>query len=173
MGNMSDLNMNVEEEAKGMHDSTPIPEGEYDVICTEASLDENKASKGSHVSATMQVIEGEHSGRMFWVNYNVQNENSVAERIGRSELAALCQAIGLTKPDDTADLLNKPFKVKLGFEKNKDLDANNKPMPPTKNKVKAYMSSDAPSAPKEEAKPAPKAAPSAAKPLGSKPWQKK
>ena len=176
-GNMEALNLNVEEEAKGMMSFDALPEGDYDVVVTEAAMVNNKSSEGAHIAVTMQVIEGDFTGRLIWANYNVSNPNATAEKIGRSELAALCRAMGVANPQDTSELKDKPFKVKLGFEKNKEKDAKGNPMPPTKNKVKAYMEADGPSGPKEEPKKeeAPREAPKATTATDKKtpPWKRK
>lgn len=176
-GDLGDLGLNVDEEAKGMTDPSTLPEDEYTVVITEATRKDNKHSNGSHVAVTMQVVDGDFSGRMTWVNFNVKNDNTIVERIGRAELSALCKALGIEHPQDTSELKDKPFKVKLGFEKSKEKGPDGNLLPPTKNKAKAYMPADE-VAPKQAAAPA--AAPAATKPAasaskparGKKPWQK-
>ena len=167
MSNLTDLNLNVDEESKGMNDFSRLPDGEYTVVMTKSETKENKSGKGMHLSATLEVIEGEAAGRLIFINFNVQNQNPVAERIGRAELAACCKAVGKTNPADSEELHDIPFKIKLGTDR-KD---------PTQNQIKAYMPAEAAAkpAPAAAAKPAaPKApAPASAKTAGSKPWQRK
>ena len=163
MSSLSELNLNVEEEAKLAGEFAPLPEGEYDVVITSSEMKNNRTGQGCHVAVTMQVVEGDMVGRLVFENYNVSNPNPVAERLGRAELAALCQAMGLSNPKDTDELKDKPFRVKLGIDK-KD---------PTRTRVKTYMTTTGPAAnpaPTPAAKPTPP--PSAATP-GRKPWEKR
>jgi len=168
MGNMDSLNLNVEEESKGMSDYSVLPDGEYQVIITEAEMKANKSGQGAHIGVSMQVIEGECEGRLLWANYNVQNSNPTAEKIGRAELASLCKAIGIINPQDTSELCDKPFIVNLGLDK-KD---------PTKNKIKSYIvleiATSAPVENPEAPKPAPATVP-VTTPAAGKPkvWQRK
>lgn len=166
VSDISNLNLNVEDESKNSGTFEALPDGDYTVVCTDAEMKENKSGSGYHISATFEIIEGDFSERLIWATYNVQNSNDTAERIGRAELANLCKAIGIANPQDTDELLNKPLVVKVGIDKK---DAG-------RNKIKAYKCADAPAtpatapapapAPVATAKPAPKPA------TGKKPWQK-
>ena len=51
--------------------------------------------------------------RSIWSNYNTKNENIRAEEIGRQQLAELCRAIGVTKIDDTDELVGGVCSIKL------------------------------------------------------------
>lgn len=101
----------------------PLPAGKYTVVITDSAMKDNKSGTGEHLALTMQVIEGEHQGRMLWSVLNIRNNSAEAERIGRSELKALCQAVGVMKPDDNTDLHDKPFKVTVKIDP-KDADRN-------------------------------------------------
>lgn len=164
MSNLEQFGLNTEEDVKGAMDFDALPDGDYQVVITEAEMKDNKNTAGSHVGATLLVIDGEFEGRLLWANYNIKNANPTAEKIGRAELAQLCQAIGIGNPKDTDELVNKPFMVKLGVDRKDN----------SRNKIKAYMAlATAPVAPTTPA-PASVAKPSAAKPAtGAKPWQQK
>lgn len=183
MGNLNDLNLDVEGEAQAPREVL-LP-GIYDVIISASDMKDNKSGSGQHINVTFEVIDGDCTGRLVFGNWNIRNANPMAEKIGRSELAACCKALGIMNPEDTTELHDQPLKIKVAIDK-KD---------PTRNEVKAYYAKDyvpnAPAAPAaeeagaEEAateeKPATKAAPKAApaktapKPIagGTKPWQKK
>ena len=87
----------------------PLPEGNYLMIVESSELKPTKAGTGSGINLKLQVIDGENKGRtmFWWLNYN--NPNETAQRIGRSELAALCRAVNILQPKDTMELHNIPF----------------------------------------------------------------
>lgn len=164
-GNIGGLNLNVEEESKGAG-FAPLPPGEYTAMITKSEAKENKSGAGMHISATFQIVEGDYEGRLLFANWNVQNSNPTAEKIGRAELAACCRAVGVMNPQDSTELHDKPILITVGLDK-KD---------PTRNVIKGYDSLNS-QPPGTEAAPAAKAAApvAAAAPAatGKKPWQKK
>jgi len=179
-GNLGALNLDVETEAAEQSDFAPLPDGIYSVVMDDSQLKANKNNAGQHLAFRLQVIDGAHNGRLIWGNINVQNPNATAEKIGRGQLAAICKAVGIMNPQDSAELHDKPFKVKLGLRKD---DA-------TRNEPKAFFpidyksvedagdAADVPQPPAPAPRPAaaPRAAP-AARPAApaagvKKPWQK-
>ena len=162
MSNIASLNLNVEEESQNTQSFSPLPAGEYTCVITASELADNKSGTGSHLNVTLQVIEGEYADRMLWNNFNVQNSNPTAEKIGRAELAALCKAVGVMNPQSSEELHDKPFVARVILDR-KDASRN-----AVKGYAAATTAAPAPAAP-------PKAAPSpAAKPAaGAKPWQRK
>ena len=167
MSNLETLNLNVEEESKEASKFDVLPAGDYNVIVSQAEMKDNKSGNGQYVSVTVEVIDGDLQGRLLWHNFNVQNANPTAEKIGRAELASLCKAIGVANPKDTDDLKDKPFVARVGFDK-KD---------PSRNVVKAFIMHGMGV---ENAAPAVAASATAAKPdtpasnptAGKKPWQR-
>lgn len=160
MSDLKNLNLNVEEESKEANKFETLPPGEYAVIISQSEMKDNKSGNGCHLSITLEVIEGDRQGRLLWHNFNVQNANPTAEKIGRAELAALCKAVGVLNPKDSNDLHDKPLVVKVGMDK-KD---------PTRNDIKSFVCKDAVStfAPV----PPPVAAKASAPVAGKKPWAK-
>lgn len=180
MGNLNDLNLDVENEAQAPREV--LPPGIYDVIISTSELKDNKSGNGQHINVTFEVIDGDAKGRLVFGNWNIRNSNPMAEKIGRSELAACCKALGIMNPEDTTELHDQPLKIKVAIDK-KDASRND---------VKGYYDKDyvpnAPAAAAEEpaaeeeapaAKPATAAKSPAAKvapkPVGggAKPWQKR
>jgi len=165
MSDLTALNIDVEEESKGVRDFTALPAGDYQVVVTQSEMKENKNTQGSHLGATLEVIEGDFKGRLFFANFNVQNANPTAEKIGRAELASLCKAVGVTNPEDSQQLHDIPLLVTVGIDRKE----------PTRNVIKKYAALDG-AATEAAPAPAPKATPPpAAKPApgARKPWQKK
>lgn len=101
-------------------ESTPvgnaIPEKTQAVcLVTEMEDKESSNSPGNWmISATIEVVEGEYKGMKIFTNFNVKNSNPTAERLGKSQLAQLCLAVGCPRPTSNSDLLNKPFRATFG-----------------------------------------------------------
>lgn len=132
----------------------PLPRGDYQAIVIESAIKETKAGDGHYIELTMQIIDGEHSGRRIWDRLNVSNPNKKAEDIAKGMLTSLCSAVKVEKLTDTQQLHDIPFLLSL------DIDRKDE----SRNRVMGYMSAEfaAPAA-------APAAAPKAA---AKKPWEK-
>jgi hypothetical protein len=141
----------------------PIPEGEYVLKALEAEEKATSAGTGSYIKVKFEVVKGEHTGRLMWQNFNINNPSEKAQRIGRQQLVAWATACGKPEADDTDKLLEKPFRAAVSIEKGTGGYADS-------NRIKAFLfqQEDAP-APKAAAKPAakPAAAPAA---KSANPW---
>ena len=97
--------------------------GWYQVEIEEADLKETKKSEESgagnayYVSLKLRVVEGPFKKRVIWDNVNIVNPNETAQRIGRSRMASIGQAIGVPKPSDTSELVGKVMDVKVAVRK--------------------------------------------------------
>jgi hypothetical protein len=145
-----------------------LPRGRYNVIVATSELKETKAGDGQFLEVEYHVIDGEHESRRLWDRFNLVNPNADAERIGRSQLAALCGAVGVVKVGDSAELHDKPLTIEVSVTKRKDTGED-------QNRIVGWMAADgAQTAAKPAAAPksaaAPAAAPAAAK---APPWAKK
>lgn len=98
----------------------PIPAGSYIAIITESESKATKAADGRYLQLTFQVIEGEHKGRLVWARLNLENKNQTAVEIARAELSAICRAVGVMKPNDSAALHNIPLKITVGLKRRDD-----------------------------------------------------
>ena len=128
----------------------PLPAGEYQAIVTDSTMKITKAGTGEYLALSMQIIDGEFSGRKIWENLNIHNPNETAEQIARANLKALGLACGFDSLTDTDVLNDVPFKLVLGIDR-KD---------PARNRVMGYKPMNAASAP---------TAPAAS----AKPWERK
>jgi hypothetical protein len=146
-----DFQYEGEIEEQGSYDRQPLPEGEYHCNVFDSDYKPTKNGNGHYVAVTFEVLDGPHSGRRIFSNYNLDNPNPRAAEIGQQQFARLCLAtLGKPSCGDTDDLLGKQCVVGVGFERDD----------PTRNRVK-YTNPTSTSAPM-------KAAPAADK----KPWQK-
>ena len=95
---------------------TPIPAGIYTTMITDSEVKPTK-SGGEMAVFTLQVVDGEHRGRKVFARINTKNHSAEAERIGQSQLSALCHAVGVLELSDTAQLHGKPVRVKVKIRK--------------------------------------------------------
>ena len=105
----------------------PIPAGEYILQITSADLKETKSGTGLMVNVCFDIIGPEYQGRKIFQNFNIRNDNTVAENIGRQQLKALTVAAGITADlSDTDQLLGATVKAGVIIKPAKDgYDASN------------------------------------------------
>jgi hypothetical protein len=136
---VADLSWFNENEYDMPGEFTPLPQGKY--LCVLMSSEEKdtkakaagKAKKGTMLVLKFQVIEGEYKGRQLFDRLNILNDNADAERISRSALKALCKAVGVPSPNNSADLHNLPLLCQVAVTKRADTGDNT-------NEIRGYFS---------------------------------
>jgi len=98
----------------------PLPAGKYVVAVTGSEMKPTKAGDGSFLELKFEVLEGEHKGRNVWARLNMNNPNAVAVKIARSELSAICHAVGVMAPKDSVELHNIPLMITVKLKKRDD-----------------------------------------------------
>jgi len=152
-------------EVEPANDNSPLPAGEYYVEVESAVLKDTANGQGKGLNTQFNVLgsvaDQSQSGRKLFNWFNLQHSNETAEKIGRSEFAALCLAVGKPTVTDTDELLGVPLIVKVAIDK-KDAE---------RNVIKAYKNSGEAS---EQAAAAPTPPPAQATPAATakKPWEK-
>lgn len=121
-----------------------IPAGNYTAIIAESAMKPTKRGDGEYLQLTLQIIDGEHSGRKLFDRLNLNNPNATAVDIAQRTLSAICHAVGVMQPQDSAELHDIPMQVKVGVEKNATDGTNS-------NVIKGYATAG-------NGKPAPRAA---------------
>jgi hypothetical protein len=101
-------------------DFEPIPAGKYLAVITESEMKANKAGTGHYLQLTFEILDGPCKGRRLWSRLNLANPNSMAVQIARAELSAVCRAVGVLAPNDSADLHNLPLVVHVKCRKRDD-----------------------------------------------------
>ena len=91
----------------------PIPAGSYVAQITESEIKPTKNGTGQMMNLTFEVLDGQYKNRKVFGRINVVNQSAEAERIGQSQLSALCHATGVMQLQDTVQLHNKPIKIKV------------------------------------------------------------
>jgi hypothetical protein len=108
-----------------------IPAGKYPCIITESEMVPTKNGNGEFLKITLQIQGGPHDGRLVWDRLNLKNPNEQAVQIARQSLSAICHAVGVLKPKDSADLHNKTLIVNVKCKKRADTGEDT-------NEVKGY-----------------------------------
>ncbi len=98
----------------------PIPAGKYLAAITESEMKPTKNGSGSYLQMTFTVLEGEYKNRVLWARLNLNNPNATAVKIARSELSALCRAVGVLTPRDSVELHNIPLLITVKLKKRED-----------------------------------------------------
>jgi len=138
----------------------PIPEGWYEAVINKADVKPTKDGTGQYISVRFDVTGPTHQGRVVFSIVNIRNKSAQAQSIGLQQLGSIMRAVGLTRVDDTDQLIGGRLLIKVTIRKQEGYD-------PT-NDVRGYKaiegavmpSAAAPAASKENAKAAP-------------PWSKK
>ena len=95
---------------------TALPEGQYVVIATASEEKVTKAGTGKYLQITFEVLDGAFKGRKLWARLNLWNPNQTAKDIAQRELGAICRAVGVIRPNDSAELHNKPLVITVKVE---------------------------------------------------------
>lgn len=152
MGNLAGFNA---EEVQPQDNFEPLPAGWYQVIITDSEMKPTKDQKGEYLQLEYTVIAGEHEGRKCWDRLNLQNQNQTAVEIAQRSLSSICRAVGVMAPNDSTELHDRPFEVKLSVRPAK---GEYEPS----NDVKGYRTME------EGAAAAPAPAPAAARPAAGR-----
>ena len=97
-----------------------VPAGKYLAIVEASEWKETKNKTGKYLELQFQIIEGDFKGRNVWARLNLDNPNETAVKIARSELSALCRAVGVLTPNDSQDLHNLPVLITVKCVKRPD-----------------------------------------------------
>lgn len=98
----------------------PIPAGRYAAVITDSEFKTTKSGAGRYLQFTLQILDGEHKGRLVWARLNLENPNATTVKIARGELSAICRAVGVMQPRDSIELHNIPLEVTVGLKKRDD-----------------------------------------------------
>jgi hypothetical protein len=122
MANLKGFNANQVDPAT---DFEPIPAGKYVAVITGSEMKPTKNGNGSYLELTFQVIEGEFKNRLLWARLNLDNPNPLTVKIARSELSALCRAVGVMEPKDSCELHNLPLVISVRQKTDADGEVRN------------------------------------------------
>ena len=114
MGNLNGFDATQYAERQGFD---PLPAGEYVCVVSDSELKPTAANTGTRLVLTLEVIDGQYKGRKLWEGFNMKNPNAEAVRISGEQLADLCRAIDVPRPDDSSALHGRPFTAVVKLKK--------------------------------------------------------
>ena len=141
-----------------------IPAGKYPAVITDSEFKETKAGTGTYLQFAFEIIDGDYKGRLLWSRLNLDNPNETAVKIAQQELSAICRAVGVLTPQDSAELHNLPLVVHVRCRKRPDTDD-------LTNEIRGYS----PLIQQQQSLTAPAASPAARQPVGAggpAPWKR-
>jgi hypothetical protein len=119
-----------------------LPDGDYVAEIVEAGVLSPKNGDGYYLALTWKVVEGDYEGRQVWQRITYLHSSDQAQTIGRKTLKDLCTSLGVNEHvEDVEVFLFKPAKIKIGVEKDKAGQYDDK------NKVKRILPLDPPAQP--------------------------
>lgn len=176
---MAQLNFDASQVAPSEGRPNPVPENWYNLIADESEIKPAANNpNNAYLKVRFAVMDGEFAGRKIFKNFNIKNDNPVAQQIGYSELSALAHAVGVLLVQDSQQLHGIPFKghvkVRAGQPKNPQ-DPNGEKYDP-QNEIVTFKNVNDPAAQTSVVSAAPSGftppAPAAAPAAGGVPWAK-
>ena len=116
---MAILNFNANE-VEPSRELDPIPAGKYIAVITDSEMKDTRAGTGRYLQLEFEITDGEFAGRKLWAHLNIENPNTEAVRMARADLSAICRAVNVLTPNDSADLHNLPLVIKVHCRKDKN-----------------------------------------------------
>jgi hypothetical protein len=114
-----------EQELPASQDFSPIPEGWYKAKIVNAEIKATKAGNGQFIAIRYDILSPTHTGRVVFGNINIRNPNTKAEEIGRIALGQLMRSIGLSKLEDTDQLISAEVMIKVSINKSETYGDSN------------------------------------------------
>lgn len=90
-----------------------LPEGEYRCCIVESEKKSTKSGTGELLQVKLQVLDGPHKNRTLFDRFNLWNQSEKARAIAQQQFAAVCKAVNVLTPSDSAQLHLKPLMVRL------------------------------------------------------------
>ena len=98
----------------------PVPAGKYVACITSSEMKTTKSGDGRYLELEFEILEGDYKGRKVWARLNLENPSALAVKIARSELSAICRAVGVMQPRDSVELHNLPMTITVKVKKRSD-----------------------------------------------------
>ena len=117
---MADLNNFNANEVDPSTTFDPIAAGKYVAVITESEMKATKDGKGSYLELVFTVVEGEHKERKVWDRLCLNHPKAETVKIARSNLSAICRAVGVMQPRDSLELHNIPLQITVKVKKRQD-----------------------------------------------------
>lgn len=100
--------------------SDPIPSGTYIAQVVDSEVNPAKSGQGTNMKLVFEIIDGQFKNRKVFDNLCVQHVNAETQRIAQARLSALCHATGVVRMNDSSELHNRPIKINVGIQPEKN-----------------------------------------------------
>ena len=117
---MADLNGFNAHEVDPKTTFDPIPAGKYIAAITSSEMKATKNGDGSYLQFEFTVLEGQYKDRKVWDRLCLTHHNAETVKIARSNLSAVCRAVGVMQPRDSLELHNIPLLITVKCKKRED-----------------------------------------------------
>ena len=117
MANLNGFNANEVEPTTALD---AIPAGKYLAAITASKMKPTKSGDGTYLELEFTVLEGEYRDRKVWDRLCINHPNATTVKIARGSLSAICRAVGVLQPRDSAELHNLPLIVNVRCKKRED-----------------------------------------------------
>ena len=91
----------------------PVPNNWYNVVIDESDIKPTNSGTGAYLALRMNIIDGDYANQKLFCRLNIQNENEKTVEIAYQQLSAICHATNTIQVNDSTELHNKPFQVKV------------------------------------------------------------
>ena len=124
MANLANLNFNARnvEPAKA---NVLLPAGWYDVLIDNSEVVPTKAGDGTILKIRYSVVDGEFAGKKVFGQLNIANPNPIAQDIAFKQLSAICHAVNVLDCQDSQQLHNIPFKIRVKVKQSEGYEPSN------------------------------------------------
>jgi hypothetical protein len=103
----------------------PLPGGKYSAVIDNTEIKDTKAGNGRYIVITYKITSEPASGRLVFINYNVENPSQVAVDIGKSQLKQVCEAVGKPKFENLYELHGSPILLTLAIKRDEKYGDSN------------------------------------------------
>lgn len=90
-----------------------VPDNWYVVRITNSTFKPTSSKNGHYLEIENTILEGKFAGSKIFDRLNLDNPNPMAKEIAYRELSSYCHAIGIMQIQDTQQLHNIPFRVRV------------------------------------------------------------
>ena len=94
-----------------------LPAGRYLAQIVSSDIVDTKAGNGQRLIWTVEVLDGEFTGRRLVDSINTRNHSDAAVTVGNQRLAMVCNALGIPSAEDSEQLHLIPFWAKVEHRK--------------------------------------------------------
>lgn len=109
---MPELNFNAASIAPASNFEA-LPAGNYQAVISNSAIKATRSGMGSYLELAFDIIEGEYKGRKLWARLNLENPSAKAVEVAKSELSAICHAVGVLELRASEELHNLPLTVSV------------------------------------------------------------